>query len=143
MGKWIPLPVKFKGIWYSPMVGCFNITLKDRFNPDFPPDRLYEELIKDKSSGHPWIVLKYRKPHEYAEPLWMSKRRFEEKYGKVEAILVDEEKWDDEEWYYTPDEGVLLIFTDKYVVAMKNHEGFESFIALPRDYKQLLEGEKQ
>ena len=45
MVKWILLPVEFKGIWYSPCFGGFNITLKDRFNPEFPPDRLYEELV--------------------------------------------------------------------------------------------------
>jgi hypothetical protein len=132
------LPVEFKGIWYSPCFGGFEISLSDRFNPQFPPDRLHEQLMKT----HPEMV-EYKKPHDCAEPTWASREEFEKKYGKVEMVIVDEERWKDEEWFLTPNENALLIFTDKYVVTIRDYDGAEYFIAMPRDYKQLLKGESQ
>jgi hypothetical protein len=135
MGKWILLPVMFKGIWYSPKFGGFNVALRNRFNPELPPDRLYE-LLKET---HPEIAM-YKKPHDCAEPKWKSKEEFEAKYGKVEAIFVNEETWNNLKFFGTPDEDDLLIFTDKYVIAMDEYDGLEYFTALPRDYRQLLRG---
>jgi hypothetical protein len=114
---WIPLPVEFKGIWYSPEFGGFHISLRDRFNPSYPPAM-----------------------HKYAKPTWMSREKFEEKYGKVEIILVNMETWNSND-DFTPDEKDLLIFTDQYVVTMDEYDGWEGFIALPRDYRKLLRGE--
>jgi hypothetical protein len=115
---WIPLPVEFKGIWYSPDYGGFNILLKHRFNPSRPPGK-----------------------HEFAKPTWMSREEFEERFGRVEVILVNGETWnsDDE---YTPDEKDLLIFTDQYVVTMDEYDGWERFVALPRNYRKLLGGKE-
>ena len=132
---WIVLPVEFKGIWYSPSYGGFSVYLRDRFSPDYPPDRLNEEL---KKAGR-WELV--RKDHKYANPKWMSKEELEEKYGKIEVILVNKEKWESDD-HYPPNENNLLIFTDKYVVTMGEYDGLEYFIALPRDYKKLIDVEK-
>jgi hypothetical protein len=137
MGKWISLPVEFKGIWYSPCFGGFEISLSDRFNPQFPPDRLRERLKKTFPE-----FLRHGKPHVYAEPHWMTREEFESMYGKVEMILVDKDKWR-EEWECRLSEENMLIFTDKYVVTIRDYDGAEYFIAMPRDYKQLLKGENQ
>jgi hypothetical protein len=133
MGKWIPLPVEFKGIWYNTRSGDFFVRLSDRFNPQLPPDRFHELLMKENPE-----LAKDREPHEGAKPHWESRESFEEKYGRVEAILVDEWAWNNEKWMYTPNEYVLLIFTNKYVITMREYDGVEYFIALPRDYKELL-----
>ena len=45
--RWIPLPIEFKGIWYSQAYGGFNIYLRERFEPKLAPDRLLEQLRKD------------------------------------------------------------------------------------------------
>ena len=129
--KWIPLPVEFKGIWYSPTYGGFEVYLRDRFNLSHPPDRLNEALKKDKS-------LKFqREDHQYAEPTWLSKEELEKELGKIEAILVNEETWFSDN-YQTPDKDDMLIFTVDYVVTMNEYDGNEYFIVLPRDYKKLL-----
>jgi len=129
--KWIPLPVEFKGIWYSPSFGGFDVYLRDRFDPRYPPDRLMERLRK----SHPELA---REDHDCAEPTWVSKEEFEAEFGRVEAVLVSEEAWNSDD-LLTPDEDDLLIFTEKYVVTLDEYDGYESFRALPRDWRGLLE----
>jgi hypothetical protein len=134
MPKWILLPVEFKGIWYSPTYGGFNIYLRDRFNPELAPDRLKAELRK----YYPDLAEKM-KEHQFANPKWMSKEEFEQKYGKIEAIVVDEEAWNSDSYYYYDS---LFFFTEHYVVILKEYDGYESFLAVPRDWKKLIENEK-
>jgi hypothetical protein len=129
--KWIKLPVEFLGIWYSPEFGGFNIYLRDRFNPAFPPDRLNEWFKRND----PRFV---RKDHEGAEPIWLTREGFEHVYGKVEAILVNEETWNSAR-FTTPTNEDLLFFTPEYVVTMTEYDGAEAFLSLPRDWRRLLE----
>jgi len=130
--RWIKLPVEFKGIWYSPCHGGFGVYLRDRFNPAFPPDRLNEELRKTdpRLAG---------RDHDCAKPTWVSKEEFEREFGRVEAVLVSQEKWGSDD-LSVPSEADLLIFTDRYVVALDEYDGYEAFKALPRDWRRLLEG---
>ena len=130
--EWIELPVKFKGIWYSPDYGGFEIYLSDRFNPSFPPDRLVEALKKHEDK-HPFV----NKEHEHASPTWMSKQEFEKEFGKVEKILVNKKAWSSDS-LITPDDKHLLIFTKDNVVTMGEYDGYEYFVALPRNWKKLL-----
>jgi len=124
---WIKLPVEFKGIWYSPTYGGFSVYLRDRFNPEFPPDRLYEET-KDKPPFLP--------PHFGAEPTWISKEEFEKEFGKIEVILVWSEDWYSNNHY--PPTDSLIIYTEKYIVTLVEYDGNESFYAVPRDWRMLL-----
>ena len=126
MGKWIKLPVEFKGIWISPQYGGFHVTLRDRFNPEYPPDRLYESFEK---KGEYLLIRR----HAHAKPTWITRKVFEEEFGKVELVLVDKEKWNDLDWYHTPGNRELLIYTEKYVVSLAEYDGWEEFIALPRN----------
>jgi hypothetical protein len=127
---WMELPVKFHGIWYSPDFGGFNVFLRDRFNPEYPPDRLLEALRKRGEQPR-------RREHEYANPTWVSREEFEQCYGRVEKVLVNKATWESDD-YDTPDEGDLLIFTEDYVVTLTEYDGYESFIVLPRSYEKLL-----
>jgi hypothetical protein len=129
---WIELPVEFRGMWYNPEFGGFSVFLKDRFNPDNPPDRLLEALRKYGETEFP-----QKREHEYANPTWISRERFEQRYGRVEKVLVNKETWESDN-YSTPDERDLLIFTEDYVVTLTEYDGYESFIALPRSYEKLL-----
>ncbi|NHV05816.1 MAG: hypothetical protein HA495_00570 [Thaumarchaeota archaeon] len=131
--EWIELPVKFKGIWYSPKQGGFFIFLRDRFSQKYPPDRNYEALQKTH-------LYKKRlfKQHEHASPMWIPRRVFEANFGKVEKILVNKGIWKSNEDYTTPNENTLLIFTKDSVITMVANKGSEWFIRLPRDWKKLL-----
>lgn len=133
--EWIELPVKFKGIWYSPDWGGFNIFLRDRFDTRYPPDRLKEKFDK-RHEKYPY------KEHEHAKPTWFSKEEFELAYGKVEKIVVNKETWFSDDFYHTPYDKDMLIFTEKFVVCMEEYDGFEGFVALPRDWKWLLRSKK-
>jgi hypothetical protein len=124
---WIKLPVEFMGIWYSPTYGGFSVYLRDRFNPEFPPDRLHEELGRDA----------FLPPHYGAKPTWVSKEEFEKEFGKVEIILVWSEDWYSNNHY--PPTDSLIIYTEKYIVTLTEYDGNESFYAVPRDWRLLLD----
>jgi hypothetical protein len=134
MSKWILLPVEFKGIWYNQAHGGLNIYLRDRFNPELAPDRLKIELRK----YYPDLAEKL-KEHEFANPKWMSKEEFEEQFGKVEAIVVNEEIWNSDRYvgYYNS----LIFYTEHYIVFLKEYDGFESFSSIPRDWRKLISNE--
>jgi len=123
---WIKLPVEFKGIWYSPAYGGFHIYLRDRFNPEYPPDRLREKLGSDAIFP----------PHFGADPRWISKEKFEKLFGKVEMIVVLAEDWYSDN-YDTPEDN-LIIYTEKYIVTLTEYDGYESFSKVPRDWRFLL-----
>jgi len=130
--KWILLPVEFKGIWYSPkQYGGFHVFLRDRFNPELPPDRLREDLKKD----YPDIAEK-RKDHESANPTWMSREQFEKLFGKIEAVVVDAEMWNSNEYDIPTKE--LIFYTEQYIVVLREYDGYEYFLGVPRDWKALL-----
>jgi hypothetical protein len=137
MVEWIPLPVEFKGIWFSPQYGGFNIYLSDRFNPDYPPDRERELMLR---SGFDQDQIPDR-DHIFASPKWMSKEEFENKFGKVEKILVNKETWESNR-SNTPKENDLLIITEKYIVIMDEYDGYESFRTIP-NFKFLNEQIKE
>ena len=124
--EWIELPVKFRGIWYSPTWGGFDITLRDRFRPRRPPDRLLETL---KRSGRPIIE---RGPHQYANPTWVSRKEIEKKFGRVIAVVVNKSLWENKSFFDTANPESLLIFTTRYVICLEEYDGMEYFIALPR-----------
>jgi hypothetical protein len=132
--KWILLPVEFRGIWYNPRFGSFDVYLRDRFNTTLPPDRLNEHLKR----FHPELC---RREHDHAEPTWVSKEEFEEEFGRVEAVLVNQERWNSND-LFTPDEEDLLIFTERYVITLDEYDGCERFKALPRDWRPLLKVKK-
>jgi hypothetical protein len=131
MMGWILLPVEFKGIWYNAEYGGFSVYVRDRFNVEYPPDRLNVALIMEAKdydeSKHP--------DHKFAKPTWMSKERFERKFGRVEAVVVDEDEWKGRACLLEH----ILIFTDKYVVTLVEYDGLESFLALPRDWRKLID----
>jgi hypothetical protein len=133
--RWILLPVEFKGIWISPEYGGFHIYLRDRFNPVLAPDRLREYMRKHS----PHLV--FGKDHESAKPTWVSKEEFEKDFGKIEAIVVDEEVWNSDRYdnYYNS----FFIFTEDYVVMLREYDGYEYFDYVPRDWKKLIENETE
>jgi hypothetical protein len=131
MVKWILLPVEFKGIWFSPRHGGFRVYLRDRFNPAYPPDRLRADMMKDYPDLAP------KKDHDAANPLWMSREVFEKLFGKVEAVIVDEEAWNSDE-YDIPTRS-LIFYTEHYVVVLREYDGYEYFLGVPRDWRKMLE----
>jgi hypothetical protein len=137
MTEWIPLPVEFKGIWFSPKYGGFSIYLSDRFNPCYPPDRLRELMIR-RGIYRGKIM---DRDHVFASPRWMSREEFESKFGKVEKILVYKETWGSDR-FNTPKEIDLLIITEKYIVIMDEYDGYEYFRAIP-NFKFLNEQVKE
>jgi tRNA A37 methylthiotransferase MiaB len=116
MGKWIPLPVEFKGIWYNSAYGGWDAILRERFDPNLPPERVNRFL---------------------SNPKWVSKEEFEKRYGKVEMVIVDDDRWNSSN-YGTPSEKEMVIFTEKYAIVLTEYDGLESFIAVPRDYRKVL-----
>jgi hypothetical protein len=132
--RWILLPVEFEGIWYSPKYGGFHIYLRDRFNPELPPDRLQKDLEK----YYPNLARIHRE-HDAAEPTWLSKEDFEKEFGKIEAIVVDEEMWNSDIYsgYYNS----LFFFTEHYVVVLREYDGYEYFLKVPRDWRILISNE--
>jgi hypothetical protein len=125
------LPVEFQGIWISKQFGGFHPPLIERFKPEMPRDLLYEKMKQQ----YPDMA---KKPHEYANPKWISKEEFEKKYGKVEAVYVAPNPTAFElgrakvEWnnYFLEQ---ILIWTDKFVVTLEEYDGAEYFTALPRN----------
>jgi hypothetical protein len=116
MGKWIPLPVEFKGIWINDDYGGLDITLRDRF--DFNPS-----LIMEKDP--------------YSNPKWISREEIEKEYGKVEMVIVDDERWNSSN-YHPPNEREMVIFTEKYALVIDEYDGLETLIPVPRDYRKVL-----
>lgn len=130
--RWILLPVEFKGIWYNTDYGGFHIYLKDRFKLKLAPDRLREELRKD---GIIDLVID-KADHSSATPRWLTREEFEKQFGKIEAIIVDEEVWNSNRYdgYYDS----YYFFTADKVIAMREYDGMEYFIAVPRDWKKMI-----
>jgi hypothetical protein len=115
------LSTNFKGIWISPKYGGFNPKKIDRFKPELPADQLYENIIK--KSGE--FASPPTRPHQYAEPQWITKEEFEKEYGKVEYIRIK-----DPNDYTIYD---IIIWTDKYVITLSEYDGYEYFVVLPRN----------
>ena len=129
MTKWIPLPIEFRGIWINQCYGAFYVSLSDRFKRRRPPDRMLP-LLK-QADKH--LKLPPRKPHEYAAPTWIPRRELEETYGKIEKVLVNEEMWKYDNSFSRPSEDEILIYTREYVITVRDYDGFEYFIGLPRN----------
>jgi len=133
---WIRLPIEFKGIWISHKHGGFTVSLQDRLSPSYPKDTLFEYYQQD-----PYLssFKASRKPHQHADPVWISKGVLEEMYGEIELVLVDDEEWKDAyRALDTPDEKSLLIFTKEHVITLGECDGAEFFIALPRSPEIIL-----
>ena len=130
MVEWVLLPVEFKGIWFNSSYGGFSVYLKDRFNPDYPPDRLREAILK---RGLKSII---DETHKFASPKWMSKKEFEDKFGKVKKILVNKETWKSNN-FDTPKEDDLLIITEDYIVVMDEYDGKEYFKTIEKNILTL------
>jgi hypothetical protein len=128
--EWIELPVEFKGMWVNAKFGGSGmfILLRDRFNPEPPPDRLRLKLIE---MGKEEILKVYNKDHQYANPAWIDREWFEKAFGKVLKIYVNKETWNSD-FFITPNEDDLLIVTEDYIVFLWDHDHFEYFKAIPK-----------
>ena len=110
--KWMLLPFEFKGIWLHAGFGDPFTTLARRFDPT--------TLV-----GEAWV--------------WYPKEMFERLYGKIEAVLVNIDKWNELITYITP---CVLFYTEECIVIVDDYDGFEKFIAVLRDYKKLMGGSR-
>jgi hypothetical protein len=69
--KWIHLPIEFNGIWINSDYGGWSVTFRERFDPN----------------------LSFEKVSRFSKPKWVSREELEERYGRVEMVIVDDEKW--------------------------------------------------
>jgi len=126
--EWIELPVEFKGIWINAKFGGITIWLRDRFNPEYPPDRLRQKFIEMKAEK---ILEDYVRDHQYGEPYWITRELFEKAFGKVVKVYVNKDTWNSD-YIHTPNENDLLIITEDYIVFLYEYDGLENFKAIPK-----------
>jgi len=124
--EWIELPMEFKGIWINGCYGGFNTYLRDRFNPEYPPDRRNEFFRKNDPQ---WVN---DVDHKYAEPVWVSREEIEKQCGKVIKVLVNKETWESDS-IVDMDENEVKIITEKYIIFINEYDGLERLKGIRRE----------